>query len=138
MKSNSLKKVFATDKVKTDQGIWVDFDDGISIRIRRISSKPVQDKNEELNAPYSNNVRRGKLPDSVAEDNLIKLIAGGIISDWKGILDDKGKEIPYSPENAYEIIKDEDLADFRLEVLNISQDRALYKKKADEEALGNS
>ncbi len=137
MKTN-LHKQFQTDSSKEEQGVWVDFEDGVAVRVRRLSSKASQKAREKAEAPYKARLRSGKLDDDTAELIAIHQLARGVISDWKGLKDADGKDIPYNPDTAFEILSDDSLKDFRGEILQISLERDAYKADEDEEAEKNS
>lgn len=149
----NLAKQFKTDETREEQGIWVDFEGGVSIRIRRLSSQASIDARTEASKPYTTQIRRGALPDDVAEKIAIQQLARGVIADWKGItkrVEDadgnpiKGEDgkvqwedVPYSVDAAVTILSDPDLEEFRGEIFQISMNRDAYKSQDDEEALGN-
>lgn len=149
----NLYKQFKTDENLEEQGIWVDFEGGVSIRIRRLSSQASVDARSEASKPYTTQIRRGALPDEVAEKIAIQQLARGVVADWKGIqkrledeagkpvLDEDGKvqwvDIPYTAEAAVEILSDENLEEFRGEIFQIAMNRDAFKSQDDDEALGN-
>jgi hypothetical protein len=135
LKTNLTK--YAVDSVKEEDGVWQEWDEGISFCIRRLSSDIAQKAREDAEKPHVIKARNGNLSDEVKEDIGIRQLAFGIIADWKGITDENGQEIPYSGEAAYEIFKDDSLKDVRGFIVQTSLDRDLYKKEADEAALGN-
>jgi len=137
LKTNLLKQ-YKTDKDKTEQGVWVDFENGISIRIRRLSSQASINARREAEKTIVSSLRNGKLSDEQNEEIAVHQLARGVIADWKGVTGDDGTEIPYSGDAAYEILKDEDLAEFRVEILQISLNRDSFKADADKDGLGNS
>ncbi len=149
----NLHKQFQTDSSKEEQGIWVDFENGVSVRIRRLSSKASVRAREEAEKPYKTRLRSGSMDDDTAELLAMHQLARGVISDWKGItepvldkdgapiLDEDGnpknKDIPYSPDTAFEILSDDALKDFRTELIQISLDRDAFKNEEDADAVKN-
>lgn len=136
LKTN-LRKQFKTDKDKEENGIWVDFENGIRIRVRRLSSQASLNARKEAEKPYVVKVRSGKISDEIAEEIAIQQLARGVIADWEGITDENDEAVPYTPDAAYEILKDDDLKEFRAELIQISLDRDTFKADADKDALGN-
>jgi hypothetical protein len=126
---------FQMDEDREEAGVWVDFGDGIRVKVRRLKSRASQDARKELDKPFTNEIRRGNLASEVAEDLLVKQIAKGVIADWSGVDDKDGKPLTYSPEAAYELLKA--LPEFRDEIFAISVDRDAFKAKDNADAVGN-
>jgi hypothetical protein len=135
MSNSKLFARFATDQDKEESGVWVDFGEGIKVKVRRLKSRASQDARKELDKPFANEIRRGKLSTDVAEDLLIKQIAWGVIADWQGVDDENGTPLPYSREAAYQILKK--LPDFRDEVFAVSVDSEGFKAQDNADAVGN-
>lgn len=136
VKKNSLFSRFAMDDKKEEQGVWVDFGDGIKVKVRRFKSKASQDARKELEKPLTAEIRRGPLEEKVQEDLLIKQMAKAIIVDWKGVTDEDGEELDCDFESKYYILKQ--LPEFRDEIAAIALDRDAYKAGLDEEGEKNS
>lgn len=125
---------FSNDTSKEEAGVWTDFGDGIRVKIRRIRSKKSQDVRKELDQPHVGDIRRGALPDNIAEDLLLKQTAAGVIADWEGIdfgnhakdFDLPEGSIPYTPENAYKVLKA--LPELRDEILQVSMSAESFRK----------
>ena len=134
----NLNARFAMDSDREEQGVWVNFGGGdphaeppvpdIKVQIRRFKSKASAAARAELERPYVAEMRRGPLPQEVAEEILLRQLARGVIVNWSGIQDDNKQEIPYSPETAYQFVKT--LPEFRDDIFNVSVERDVYKKRA--------
>ena len=133
----SLQKYNAVDTSKEELGVWHSFDGDIEIRIRRLSSKISQNARKEAEKPHAAALRTKETPPEVYDQILIQQIARGVISDWKGVTDEEGNEIPYSGDIAVEIISGDEMKDFRLEVLNLSMTKEAYRAEVVEAAVGN-
>jgi hypothetical protein len=127
---------FATDASREEEGVWVDFGDGIEVKVRRLSSKISRDVRKRLEKPHAEAIRRGPLPESLAEDILNRQLAEAIISDWKGVDDDNGQPLACTVENKIAILKA--LPEFRDEIVSISIERDNYKAALNEDAEKNS
>jgi hypothetical protein len=134
---SSLHKNYAIDLSKEESGVWQDFEGGISLCIRRLNSEASLKAREEAEKPHKLKARNGSLSDDVVEDIATRQLAFGVISDWKGITDENGDEIPYSGQTAYEFLSDPELKDFRIFVFQYATDRASYKKDLDEDSVKN-
>lgn len=136
MSKSKLFAKFATDTNREEAGTWVDFGDGVKFRIRRFKSKASLDARKELDKPFTDELRRGKLDDRIAEDLLIKQMAYGVLADWQGVEAEDGTPLEFNRDNAYKILKA--LPDLRDEIFGIALDRESFKAKSDADAEGNS
>lgn len=129
-----LKKMFGTDKTAEVEGVWQDIGDGVELLIARIGNPEYQKEFQRISKPHRRAIRRGHLSDSVAEKLLIKAMAKCILLDWKGLQED-GKDLPYSYDNAVRILTEyRDLRDY---VSDIANEIETFKLEEDEEAEKN-
>jgi len=135
--SKKLRARFASDEAKEEEGVWADFGDGIRVKIRRFKSRLVQETQRKLHKPFADVVRRGPLPDHIAEDLMLKLMAQAVIADWEIPGDEEDDPpVPNTVEAKLQLLKE--LPEFRDEILSISFERDAYKVALDEEAEKNS
>lgn len=135
MALSKLAKRFSTDENKEEGGVTVDFGDGVKITIRRVKSKKSMEVRKDLERPFVDQIRRGPLPDAVAEEMLVNQIARGIIADWEGVELEEGVPLPYTAKNAYDVLKA--LPELRDSILQISIDAENYRLKVEEAAVEN-
>jgi len=139
----NLDEMFLTDKESEEDGIWVEVDTTKSLKIRANSAKAVTDLREQLMKPYAMLQRSGgKLSDDKSEEIGLRVIAGGVIADWKGIEsiegegeDAKAVPINYSADNAYKLLKA--MPRFANFVVGISMDGQMYKDTVREDGVKN-
>ena len=127
---------FATDQDKEETGVWVDFGDDLKVKVRRLRSRKSIEVRKELDKPHVNEIRRGVMSPDVAEELLMRQVAGGVIADWKGVEDEDGTVLPYTPDNAYKLLKA--LPEFRDAIFQVSMDADAFKASDTEDAKGNS
>lgn len=120
---------YSTDKTAEEDGQWVDFGDGIEVKLRRLNSVKSRDTRRKLEKPYAKQFRNQDMPDSVSEMILNNQLAKAIVVDWKGIPDpeDESKPLPCTEENVLKIVQD--YPDFREEILQASMERATFQKE---------
>lgn len=133
----SLQRHNAIDTSKEETGVWHEFAGDIKLRIRRLSSKISQNARKEAEKPYAAQLRLKETPQEVYDSILVQQIAHGVIADWTGVIDDEGKELPYSPQVAADVIAGDEMKDFRLEVLNLSMSKDEYRAEIIEQSVGN-
>lgn len=101
MKTN-LHKMFAVDTKSAEEGKWFPIAPGVEFKIRRMNSVAANNIRRNLLSVYPN----GMVPPDQTEEFAVKFLAHAIVVDWKGVTDENGKEIPYSPETAHELLKE--------------------------------
>jgi len=129
-----VKKLFGTDSKKEQEGVVHEMGDGLKIKIARIGNPNYQKRFQVLSKPHRRALRRGTLSDEVAEKLLVKCLAETIVLDWEG-LEEQGKPIPYSTENAIRILTD--YPELRNYVNDIANELEGYQAEEDEEATEN-
>jgi len=138
LKGFSPARKFAWGKGAEEQGVWrTVFDGAAELKIARFNNpkhnallRRLRDENEEL------------LKDETTEKAQSKLLeisglamAETVLTDWRGILDEDGNELPYSKEAAYDLLKNyEEFADL---VFNLSLETEQYRRFKEGEAVKN-
>lgn len=138
----NLTGMFKMDESKEESGVWVDFGNGVRIKVRRLKSRAAQKVRQELDKEHTDAIRRGTLSTEDAEVLVNKQIALGIIVDWEGIMetyeeDGETKERPlaYNGQTAYELIKQ--LPELRDEIFAVATDRENYRAEQARDAAKN-
>ncbi|MEQ8308002.1 MAG: hypothetical protein RIA09_15705 [Hoeflea sp.] len=137
LKTN-LHRNYAVDSKKEEEGVWKEFDGGIKLKLRRLSSKASQDARREAEKPYTSQLRDKEPDPDILEKVFIQQLAHGVIVDWEGIEDDDGKPVEFTPALAVELLSDEALKDFRGEVIGFAISRDTFRAASNEDAVGNS
>jgi len=106
MKTN-LDKHYKTDHRLESEGVEFAIDDNTSFLLRRFNAQ-----NPKVKAamamhykPYARQVEMGTLPQEKSDEITRKLFIDVCLVSWKGILDDAGKPIEPTKENALELFK---------------------------------
>lgn len=135
---------YNTSREYEENGVWVDFGDGVKVQIRRLTSKISRDYRRKLEKPYSAQFRNREMPDSLQEELLNKQVSGAVIVNWEGVpdpdapapkKDEKSAELPFTIDNALRMCKD--FPDFRDDILTAAMERTTYEKQAREDARKN-
>lgn len=132
-----LDDIFSSNSEAEENGVWTEMTNTMAFKIRAFGAKKVIDLQEELNKPYAVLKRAGgKIPEDKAEDIGLKVLAGGVIADWRGLKNKDGEEIPYSAEAAYSLLKKHSrFANF---VIGVATDAQQFRIEAREDGAGNS
>lgn len=106
MSGNNLRKLFGTDNKAETEGIWIDYADGIAMKIARTGGANTAYSRYLANLlkPYKFQLDRGTLSEETSRELLVDAFANCVLKDWKGITDDKGKVLEYSAANAKKIL----------------------------------
>lgn len=126
---------FATDLGLEEEGVWVDIGEGAQLKVARVGNPRYRSRVRELSKPYKRQIRADILPEDMSDEIVLRAFSETILLDWKGIEDDNGEPIPYSHENAYELLKG--LRDFRTLVADVAQEQETFRRVEAEEE-GNS
>ena len=123
-KGFNLRKAYGFDKNKLENGYELVLGEGASVTIRSGRHPLCRNAFMVANKKYAPELNSAD--DAVKEQAYVNLWADvladtGIIS-WKGIVDDEGNELAFSPQTARELLVE--LEDFRNEVFAAAQDRS--------------
>jgi Asp-tRNA(Asn)/Glu-tRNA(Gln) amidotransferase C subunit len=128
---------YKTNTSMEEDGVWVDFGDGIKVKVRRLNSKHSQETRRKLEKPYAGQYRTRDMPASLQEELMIKQLSQSIIVDWEGVEDpDTDVILPCTQENVTSIMTR--LKDFREDVVTASMTQATFQDVSVAEAEGNS
>jgi len=138
---------FRSDDDLEENGKWTTIAEGVEFKIRRLRSKIVAKARDKIYGPFERAMgpRKKDLPDHIERECTIKLIAEAVVADWRGpgMVDDTGKPIPHTVENAVAIFSDPETGkDLRATVIQLSMDGEFFAPdgedtKADEGNLSS-
>ena len=116
------------DKTNTDEyndGKWFSISADSRIKLRGAGSPKSVQVRKALDEPFAKRVQLGiEMTDEENKEIFLQHMTKGIIVDWEGpaFVDDKGKKIKFTPENAYDLLSDEKLGKFLMFLMGIVQD----------------
>jgi len=126
-----------TDLEKEQKGVWVNFAEGIRLKIARAGNPDYNKLLRELSKPYIKEIREGTADDNVNKDILMKVRSETILLGWENLDGDEGA-ILYSAQTAYEFFKDPSLKDFYNFVIIESENMDLFRMTITEASVKNS
>ena len=121
-------ELIKTSLQKENDGVWVDFAEGIELRIARARNPKYQELLRKLVDPVRMKIRNDEIDMKDFNKILLEVRAKTILLDWKNIDDKDGKSIPYSVTKALEFFRDPELKDLYTFVVTISENADQYKK----------
>ncbi len=132
----NLYEKYQTDPDAEIEGVWVDFGDGIRMKIARMFNERHNAELEKLRGPYKAVLNSGgEIPEPARTEIAARAMAVAIIKDWEGVEGDDGKPQPYTAERGYQALLD--LRDLRNRVAFIAGEMETFRKAALDAAAGN-
>ena len=131
-------KDIKVDSSKSEEGVWIEIDDGAELKIARQQNKNyVREMNKEFAARKIKLKSLGRLDSLVLREITLRIAAKTILLDWKGLFEGD-KELKYSPEEAMRLMIDPDYQEFQNLVLELSDDAEHFRKEEIEESAKKS
>ena len=134
-----FNKLYKGSTEKELEGVWVDFAEGVELRIARSGNPKFQEKLEQLLKPHRRKFRRGNIPLDLVRSLTQQAAIGTILVNWRGFTekDENGKELPvnFSEDKALEYFKKS--TDFVNDVLDFADDMELFREDDQEESGKN-
>ena len=125
------------DVARIEDGVEFEYADGWVWTIARINNKRAQKRLQSDPALKGLAGRRRIGGEERQLAAFRKMVADTIALGWKGLEEDNGKEIPFTPKKALEIFEDEETRHVLDWVLECAQSEEDFRKEAVEEAVGN-
>jgi hypothetical protein len=135
--SKSIYEKFATDKKAEQEGIMLDYGDGLEIRIARAGGsnikfeKVVQQKFKK----YDRLLKNDLLETEQMREVMREVLAETVVLGWNGVTDKEGNPLTFNKENCIQLFKN--LPDLFEDVLEQSRKSALFKQTLLEAEAGN-
>lgn len=135
--SGSLNKLFGTDKTAEIEGIWVDYPNGVSMKIARMGGANTEYSRYLTNQlkPYKFQIDRGTLSEDKSREILLEVFARYVLKDWKGVTDEKGQPIEYSVEAAKKVLAE--YPELLNELQTLASDYRRFAREVLEETAKN-
>lgn len=138
--NNKLFARYKTDKKLETEGVWVDFGDGIHVKLGRLQSKEARTLRRRLEKPYAN---MDRVPEEVSEQILNKIMAQVVVKGWSDdlpggsetIQDEDGTPLACTPENILLIFSK--IPDFRDDLVTAAMTRDTFKAEENADKAGN-
>lgn len=122
---------FVTDAEAETQGRWVDCGDGLHLQVARTGNPEYRKVLNRLMRPHRRRV--GSLPEDLAEQIQVELMAETVLLGWKG-LEENGQAVEFNRTNVLRMLA---IRDFRDLVWEIASEKETFRAVQLEEALGN-
>lgn len=122
----SLYKKFKTDAQVEVDGVWVDYGDGIRIRLARAggANQAFLRATERVHRKYRKQIQLDALTEKEAAPLLREIYADSIILGWEGVTAADGQSLPFSKENCLKLL--EDLPEFFRDIREYANSRELF------------
>ena len=125
------------DISKQNDGVWLEWERGIWLRIARMGNDRYK---AELEAQSARNLaaREKGEPEVSSDEFFPELLAKTVLTGWRNVEDDSGSPLPYTWERGAEALRDPALRDMANFVSTQSVRRANYLLHAEASAEKNS
>ncbi len=135
--SKSIYDKFATDKNAEQQGVTLDYGDGLEIKIARAGGSNVRFEKavQARMRKYELQSKHGLLEPEQMRTIFREVLAETVVLGWSGVTDREGNTLPFTKENCVKLFTD--LPDLMEDVLEQSRKSALFKQSVLEDESGN-
>lgn len=132
-----LYKNYKTDPSKETDGVWVDFAEGVRVKIARAGGTNHQylKSVERETKPYRRAIQNGSISVDVADTIIKKVYAETIILGWENVTDENGKPLKFTKEACLKVLTD--LPEFFAEVKMIAESMEMFRDAALESEAKN-
>lgn len=124
---------FRLDPEAKTNGVWIEMGGGAAFLVAAFDNPSFTDAFRKATKPYSELGK--KIPDNDQLEIMCRTMSQFVVLDWRGVYDGD-KELKYSPDNAYRLLKE--LEWIRSRLINEAQNLENFRLKAREETEGNS
>jgi len=80
-----IKKVFGTNKIAEQEGVWVDVGAGGKLLVARLGNTNFSNSFKRLLQPHQIKLRNRNLPDDIQEKITIEAFAETVLLGWEGL-----------------------------------------------------
>lgn len=128
----SLYKIFETDKNIEVDGVWLEYDEGVKIRVARAggANKRYLKAMEKLFRKHRKAIQLDTLPEEKARVLMREVYVDTVILGWEGVTDKEGNPMSFNRENCLKLFSD--LPDLFNDVQEQAGKIALFKADLDE------
>lgn len=101
------------DNTKVEKGVLIPFQGECSLRIARYGSHAMNTMMSNFYKENETLLKSGsEQADIVAKQNMVHVYANHVLVGWEGVIDEDGKEVPYSVDAAEEYLKIDEIYEF--------------------------
>lgn len=130
---------FVRDETAVEEGIWVDWEEGIRLRIRPVGNRDYQqfmlrndpDAKKRLTPAQMRRRERDLVNEWNKREPLAREAAARfLLVDWANVEDDEGRTVPYSPE-AVDFFRGTGLDELYEYVMSIARDETSFRRERE-------
>jgi len=125
------------DLDKESKGVWVPYELGIELKVARLGNPGYQESLVKLTDARKALMGSIELSQDQRMDVQKEAVARTVLMDWRGIEDDQGNPVPFSPDKALEWFRDPELWRLYTFVLMVGLEEERFRKTVLEAAAKN-
>lgn len=130
-----LYQRYQTDRTLEQDGAWVDFGDGVRLRVLSESTPKLRTLRNALRKKYRQHLTTLDVPAQIEDAMQVEQAAAAVV-DWEGVTDAGGAALTYSPDAARRIMTD--LRELRKDVLYACANAETFRPAEVAEAMGKT
>jgi len=127
---------FTTDTKLEEDGVWIDLDETSKIKIARMGNKTYRKVFKKYATAHKIAIRNNTLPDEKQTEIMCRALSEAVWLDSEGLT---LRKVPFehTVENAFDVLMDKTLKDFREFIVESASDMDNYRAQVEEEGLKN-
>ena len=136
-----LYQIFATDKEFEQEGITLEFGDGIKFFVARAGGSNKRFRKVFLRKyqPIKAAVEKGAISEEASRKVMAEVYAMAVVVGWEGVTDEKGKDLEFNTDNVVKVLSDlPDLFDAIRDASENYENFKVQEIEQEAETLGKS
>lgn len=87
------------------EGVWVEYKDGVDLKLARQGNPEFVKEYDKQRAPYRKQLKRDTLPSNIQLKMLCAVYARTVLLDWRGKIEDyEGNALKYTPKLGNDVL----------------------------------
>jgi hypothetical protein len=122
----------AADLDMEEAGVWVPYRDEVEFKIAAASSKRAMSAYRKHLRPVERRIAAGNIKEDEAAVYVARFIARGLLLDWRGVDDDDGNPLAYTPALGEQVLTQPDMKYVRRFIQESAAEQDVFKTAAAE------
>jgi hypothetical protein len=130
-----LYERYATDEKLEAEGTWVDFGDGVRLKVISDQSEPMRQVRRRQQKKYRNYLVAMDVPDHIERAMQVEQACTAVIA-WEGVTDRTGAPLPFTRDHLRQVMTD--LRELRRDVLFAAGSAETFRPEEVVDAMGKT
>ena len=139
MTKSLLYSAYESDPELEKNGVWVELEKGLEVKVAAFGNDSHLKYLKTLKKPYTSQYRRDAVPSHVDEEIHLKAMCKEVLIDWRGEewKDRDNNPLPYSPDNAFNLLSDPRMKKLKGDILFIASSTETFNPVDKEDSIKN-